>query len=189
MLQVRTLLSLGAAQGKNTVWSQVEDIFFESSVRKTFASEEERRAFKFKYLDWYAEHHPECFFVAIGNEKKVQGYICGTPQTSEINPLNVWHPWYTLFSDLLSHFPAHLHINCSADARGMGLGATLLSVFENYLRGLNCRGVHLITAPDARNVGFYDRNGYKFQQLAPWMTGELLFMGKSLLSGKSETPA
>ncbi|NBO39549.1 GNAT family N-acetyltransferase [bacterium] len=180
MIQVKSLLSLGTAADKGKLWSRVEAIFFESSVKKTFASAEERDAFRFKYLDWYAKKHSECFFLAVDPDLKVLGYICGSPQTLSAPELAVLHPWFSLFASEFAEFPAHLHINCSESARGKGIGSTLLNVFENYLRSMSVAGVHLVTAPDARNVGFYEKNGYEFTKTAEWKTSQLFLMGKKL---------
>lgn len=180
MIQVKSLQNLGPMLEKGRIWPGIENIFFESSVKKKFESPEERAAFKFKYLDWYAKNHSGCFFVALDQDQKVQGYICGVPNTSLHPELNEMHPWFQKISHLFTSFPAHLHINCAEKARGLGLGSTLLNVFENTIHSQGIIGVHLVTSPDSRNVGFYDRNGYKFSQTVEWKTASLLFMGKTL---------
>lgn len=180
MIQVKSLQSLGALGEKNKIWIGIENVFFESSSKKTFVNADERNAFRFKYLDWYAKHHPELFFLGLDQDQRVHGYICGTPETNSTNDLATLHPWFSIFSHLYLQYPAHLHINCAEKARGSGLGSTLLSVFENTLQAKGIVGVHLVTAPEARNVGFYDKNGYKFSQSATWKETSLLFMGKSL---------
>lgn len=180
MIQVKNLLSLGPTVSKSGLWAGVEKIFFESSAKKTFASNEEREAFRFKYLDWYAKNHPECFFVAFEKNNDALGYICGVPETTAHPELVGLHPWFSVFEDCFAQFPAHLHINCSESARGQGLGSTLLTLFENHLRSKNIQGVHLVTSPSARNVGFYDKNGYKFTKSAEWKGSSLLLMGKNL---------
>jgi ribosomal protein S18 acetylase RimI-like enzyme len=180
MMKIKALASLESRQLKERVISAVEKIFFESSVKKTFKSGEEREAFRHKYLDWYAKNYPEYFFVALDQNNNAYGYICGVPDTTKHPELNTLHPWFSLISDDFSDYQAHLHINCADTARGIGLGSTLLNVFENALRGKGIKGVHLVTAPDARNVGFYDKNGYKFRHDFLWNSNPMLLMGKQL---------
>lgn len=180
MIQMKTLLNLGPAAEKGRIWAGVEKIFFESSSKKTFASPEEREAFKYKYLDWYAKKHPECFFVAFENNSDTLGYICGVPNTQSESELAKLNPWFSIFENSFHDFPAHLHINCGESSRGHGLGSQLLNLFENHLRAREIGGVHLVTAPDARNVGFYDKNGYKFTKTEIWKGAPLLLMGKTL---------
>ncbi|NBW81632.1 GNAT family N-acetyltransferase [bacterium] len=180
MIKVKSLLSLGPTAEKGRIWNGVEKIFFESSSKKTFATPEEKEAFRFKYLDWYAKHHPDCFFIALENDSDALGYICGVPDTRLHADLAKLHPWFTLFADCFESFPAHLHINCGESSRGHGLGSTLLTVFENHVKSQNAPGIHLVTSPEARNVGFYDKNGYKFTKTGEWKGASLLLMGKSL---------
>ena len=163
MIQVKSLQNLGAFNEKSKFWLAIESIFFESSVKKDFSSPEEKNAFRFKYLDWYAKNHPELFFVAMDQDNKIHGYICGTSQTAESSELLKLHPWTALFAHLFLQYPAHLHINCAGKSRGMGLGSTLLNVFENTLQSKQIVGVHLVTSPHSRNVGFYEKNGYKLK--------------------------
>lgn len=180
MIQIKSLQSFAVLGESGKVWQSVETIFFESSIKKKFANAEEKAHFRFKYLDWYIKNHPELFFIAIDGDKNIQGYICGAPDTAAESELSSLHPWFSLFSHLFLHYPAHLHINCAENARGVGLGTALLNVLENTLQSKQILGVHLVTSPEARNVGFYDRNGYKFSQTVVWKDAPLLFMGKSL---------
>lgn len=61
----------------------------------------------------------------------------------------------------LSPYPAHLHINTRADARGQGIGAALMTAYLDQLRAEGVKGVHLetssantIAAPWYRRLGF-----------------------------------
>lgn len=180
MIQIKSLLSLGPSAEKGAIRKGIDEVFFESSPKKNFASAAEREAFKYKYLDWYAQTYPQLFLIALADNSDVMGYICGVPDTRLHPNLAALHPWFEIFEDCYSRFPAHLHINCAEAARGRGMGSTLLTVFENHLQTDGVKGVHLVTAPDARNVGFYDKNGYKFTKTAQWKGTSLLLMGKSL---------
>jgi ribosomal protein S18 acetylase RimI-like enzyme len=181
-MQIKSLSELEKLHTNQKHWSDVEAIFFEASVKKSFSSEEEKKKFRYKYLDWYAQHHPECFFVAVNSEtdKTAGGYICGAPDTLADTDLSILHPWFEVFSECFRQYPAHLHINCAASARGQGLGHELLIAFENHMRSKNVAGLHLVTSPDARNVGFYSKNGYTFTKIAHWKGTALLLMGKTL---------
>jgi ribosomal protein S18 acetylase RimI-like enzyme len=179
MIQVKSLLNLGPSAHTGAIKKTVDEIFFESSPKKSFSSASEREAFKFKYLDWYAQKCPQYFLVALGEKSEVLGYICGVADTRLHPDLAALHPWFEIFDDCFELFPAHLHINCAESARGRSIGSTLLAVFENYLRSDGVTGVHLVTAPNARNVGFYDKNGYKFTNTEKWQESELLLMGKA----------
>jgi ribosomal protein S18 acetylase RimI-like enzyme len=179
MIQVKSLLNLGPSAHTGTIKKTVDEIFFESSPKKSFTSAAERDAFKFKYLDWYAQNCPQYFLVALGEKSEVLGYICGVADTRSHPDLSSLHPWFHIFEDCFSLYPAHLHINCAESARGRNIGSTLLAVFENYLRSDGVIGVHLVTAPQARNVGFYDKNGYNFTKINHWKENALLLMGKA----------
>lgn len=67
-----------------------------------------------------------------------------------------------LHAVLESQFPAHLHINLSAEARGKGTGQKLVSCFFDELReriGAAAGGVHVFCGPDP--VPFYERVGFR----------------------------
>ncbi|NBX18488.1 MAG: GNAT family N-acetyltransferase [Proteobacteria bacterium] len=180
MIQVKSLLNPGESAKTSVIRKSVDEIFFESSPKKSFASASEREAFKFKYLDWYSQNLPQYFLVALGEKSEVLGYVCGVADTRRHEDLAGLHPWFEIFEDCYPQFPAHLHINCAESARGRSIGSTLLAVFESCLRSDGVAGVHLVTSPDARNVGFYDKNGYKFTKTMNWKDSKLLLMGKSL---------
>lgn len=180
MIQIKSLLNLGPSAEKGAIRKGIDEIFFASSPKKNFASAAEREAFKFKYLDWYSQNYPQLFLIALADNSDVMGYICGVLDTRLHPNLAELHPWFEIFEDCFSSFPAHLHINCAEAARGRGMGSTLLTVFESHLQTEGVKGVHLVTSPDARNVGFYDKNGYKFTKTAQWKGTPLLLMGKSL---------
>ncbi|MEN9529545.1 MAG: hypothetical protein RI932_1418 [Pseudomonadota bacterium] len=180
MMKIKALSGLESKPEKERVLQGVEKIFFESSLKKNFKSPDERDAFRHKYLDWYAKNYPEYFFIALDQNNGVQGYICGVPDTTKHPELSQLHPWFSVITEDFIDYQAHLHINCADSARGAGLGSTLLNVFENTLRSKGIKGVHLVTAPDARNVGFYDKNGYKFRHDFIWNTNPMLLLGKQL---------
>lgn len=157
----------------------VNAIFFETSAIKEFKSEEAKEHFHYKYLGFYQQHSPSNFF-ALFQDELLMGYICGVLDSSDQSELFELHPYYNLFADLYDQYPAHLHINFSLQATGQGLGSLLIQHFEEHLKKQKVSGVHLITSPQARNVHFYQKNGYDFLVERNFKESSLLLMGKSL---------
>ncbi len=150
------------------------DIFFNTSIRKSFSNEREKINFSYKYFDYYLEQFPDLFFIYTLDDQVI-GYICGA---DKLEPqLFKLQPHMQVFSDYFEQYPAHLHINFSAKARGKGLGSILLNHFTS---SLGQAGVHIITGPMERNVFFYEKNGFSFKQEKTYYDTRLLFMGKSL---------
>jgi len=90
------------------------------------------------------------------------------------------NPSYALFEDQFARFPAHLHINCAPEARGLGVGTFLMAHFLQKLRANKITGVHIVTSPDAENRHFYTKNGFNFELIRAWKERPLLFMGSDL---------
>jgi ribosomal protein S18 acetylase RimI-like enzyme len=126
------------------------------------------------YFNYYLSSN-SLFLVAI-NEGNVMGYICGSLNSNSCSFLfeNLKH--YSYFKEFYSQYPAHLHINCHPDAQGKGVGSELIQEYCSELLVKGVKGVHLITAKNARNVSFYLRNG--FHQVSSYQN--LLLLGKSL---------
>ncbi|MBY0516256.1 MAG: GNAT family N-acetyltransferase [Bacteriovoracaceae bacterium] len=143
---------------------QVQEIFWETSTRDQFNSIDERFAFQNFYLNSYFSKI--CLVAESSNQ--ILGYILGSTESSS-DELHL-----KIFEDCYEQFPAHLHINCHESARGLGVGSRLVSALEERLRSLGVKGLHLITASGARNVSFYEKNGF-VQRV------ERIFNGKSLL--------
>lgn len=180
MTKIVMLSELIATMSLDAILAQLDSIFFKSSARSDFSNESERSQFRYKYLDWYLLNHPEFFQLATDSNKNILGYICGTADTNSSSELFTLHPWLQCLQSYLNRFPAHLHINLAENARGSGLGSLLLKDYEHLLKSRNIAGLHLVTAPDARNVGFYRKNGYNFETTFQWKNVDLLFMGKHL---------
>jgi GNAT superfamily N-acetyltransferase len=157
---------------------EVENIFYSSSTKSSFRSDDERTKFKYKYLDYYIENYPDIFIVAVRDESVV-GYICGSPDSSKDIFLGESLSHYNLFRDEYLKYPAHLHINLCQSSRGLGLGSILIKEFENLV-SLTSSGVHLLTSPIARNRSFYLKNHYNFEITKSFNNSEILLMGKLL---------
>jgi ribosomal protein S18 acetylase RimI-like enzyme len=157
---------------KDTDRSQVEAIFFESSTKKDFKDEKEKKHFRYKYLDYYLEKFPTLAFVAKSGEQ-VLGYVVGSTESN-----NELQPHMTIFSDYLNHFPAHLHINCHHEARGQGVGSKLIIELEKKLQISKIQGLHIMTGPDSLNQNFYKKLGFDFTIILPFKDRPILMMGK-----------
>lgn len=160
---------------------EVKEIFFESSTRKSFKDEAEKGAFFYKYVGFYLKHYPDYAFVAYAD--RVLGYVVGAPETLEEELLLI-QPHLLSFKDYFTEYPAHLHINCHSEARGMGVGQQLVSELLKRLEASKIKGLHIMTGADARNKSFYHRLGFTFEVIENFQGSPILFMGKSLMENK-----
>lgn len=162
---------------RSQILEEIEEIFFESSARKSFSDEEARVRFQWRYLGFYLAHYPDCVWIA--KSKGVLGYCLGMPMT--LSPeLYKLQPHLVMFEGYYKEYPAHLHINCHADARGQGLGSKLVKEFEKGMQELGIKGIHLMTSPESRNRSFYQRLGYTFEVELSYQQSPILLMGKRL---------
>lgn len=160
-------------------FTSIAEIFWETSARTQFESPQERVDFQNRYLDLYTDQFPQHVLVAVA-EARVLGYILGVPDTAGAKSILQANAHLALFEDLYQRYPAHLHINFRAEARGMGLGTSLVAAYENHLVGLGVKGLHLITTATARNVSFYQKNGFSHRVERLWNGTPLLLLGKTL---------
>ena len=94
------------------------------------------------------------------SSEHVVGYLVGchvNPATSErFAKLG----YFQTFADACARYPAHLHLNLTAAARGAGIGARLIDAFAADTRSAGLPGLHVVTSASARNVAFYRRIGF-----------------------------
>lgn len=153
---------------------RVREIFYASSARQKFASDEEREGFAERWLGPYLRNYQKYFWVAeVGGH--CAGYLTGCPASAEL----LAHfadkvASFALFRDQFAAFPAHLHLNVDAAARGKGVGADLIARFAEQVPNA---GVHIITSPSSRNRDFYRRNGFSFELEREIGKDGFLFMG------------
>jgi ribosomal protein S18 acetylase RimI-like enzyme len=158
--------------------ADIKEIFFDSSEKKDFTSEEAKADFFHHWCGQYLQKFPETFLVFVSDDKAV-GYLCYVEDTnSSYKDLGISSMDH--FKEVYTNFPAHLHINVHSSQRGKGLGAKLLVEMERRLMKKDIPGVFLITDPTARNVSFYKRNGYDFAQEYHTEKYGLLLLGKKL---------
>lgn len=160
--------------------SAIREIFFVSSSRQSFASNEEREKFFATWTGFYFQNCPELILLdRAGDGSNVRGYLMGCADSaSAMEYYRERLKSYAVFADLFPRYPAHLHINVHPSARSQGVGARLIERFAAILRGQGVRGLHIVTSPTAANLDFYRRNGFVFEEIRSWGAHSLLFMGK-----------
>ncbi|TWA74075.1 ribosomal protein S18 acetylase RimI-like enzyme [Azospirillum brasilense] len=154
----------------------LEDIFFLSTLRKDFASAEERDAFFHTWTGWYVERAPNDVWFALDGDGAIIGYLTGCKDSAEAVDLARIIPKYEVFADRFAAFPAHLHVNVRPGFRDHGIGRALVDRFAEDCRADGLPGLHLVTGVFARNVSFYQRAGFTVAT----QRGPLLFLGRRL---------
>lgn len=141
--------------------SQLNEIFFETSTKKDFKDATEKEAFLWKYVGFYLKHYEKYAWIAV-QDGKVLGYVLGMPSTVD-HDLYAIQPHLMAFEEYFKTFPAHLHINCHADARGKGIGKQLVQKLLEQLRAEKVPGLHIMTGPASDNKNFYKKLGFDFE--------------------------
>ncbi|NJL25956.1 MAG: GNAT family N-acetyltransferase [Calothrix sp. SM1_5_4] len=162
----------------------IKEIFFLSSARQSFVNDNDREQFyqrwtRYYFASWPGEIRLARTFAADG--PRLAGYLMFCPDSAgALSYFESRIPSYGVFADLFAGFPAHLHMNCHPSARGQGIGGRLIMDARKRAPA----GVHIVTSPDSRNVGFYRRNGFSFEVKRSWNAYELLFMGARARSAR-----
>lgn len=154
----------------------LEEIFFLSTTRTSFASPEERARFLRTWTGWYVEHAPADIWFARDETGAILGYLTGCKDSAGAVELARTIPKYEVFADLFPTFPAHLHVNVRPGHRDRGIGRRLVDAYAEDCRADGLPGVHLVTGTFARNVSFYQRAGFT----EATQRGPLLFLGRRL---------
>ena len=158
----------------------IDDIFFTSSARRDFCSQEERHAFREMSLGRYIEKHRSSFFVALDDAGHAAGYLAGCLE----NPLALNHfndvAYFHSINDLCRDYPAHLHVNVAARHRNRGLGTALVGQFAQWAKLNSVEGIHLVTSSTARSIPFYRRSGFVELITFPWNSETSVCMGRKL---------
>lgn len=154
----------------------LDRVFFSSSARQSFESDQEKDQFRERWLGRYLKYFPECAIVALDGNRRAFGYVVGSLDDPAQDPLFADLAFFAEFAQLTARYPAQLHINVDADWRGRGVGAALVSAFVELAGEVGSPGVHAISTRGMRNVGFYLANGFA-ERSATVMNGrELLFL-------------
>src|ERR1700744_3575529 len=89
----------------------IREIFFLSSSRQSFASDEEREKFFETWTGYYFKNCPELIFLDRA-ERGGRGYLMGCLDSAKASEFYRERlKSYAVFSGLFARFPAHLHIN------------------------------------------------------------------------------
>ena len=161
--------------------SAIREIFFASSARQDFASSEERQQFFSNWTDFYTKQDPYANLLAVDANNHILGYLMGCQDSARaLLYYSEKNPSYLLFEDQFKYYPAHFHVNCHPDARGLGIGSLLISHFIEKLRKDKVAGVHIVTSPNADNRSFYARNKFDFELIRERKGHQLLFMGRKI---------
>lgn len=159
---------------------QVDAIFFEASGR-TFASPEERAAFRQRWLGKYLQGGSDVVLIAQDRAGAVAGYLVGALQDpAEQERFADISYFRAEFRDLCRRYPAHLHINLAPPFRSRGIGTRLISAFAACAAKAGAPGMHLVTAKAARNVRFYTRCGFAELGSTSWNGREVVFLAQPL---------
>jgi GNAT superfamily N-acetyltransferase len=167
------------------IGDQVDAIFFASSGRSSFASPEDRAAFRERWLGRYLKGGSDVVLIADDRSGAVAGYLVGALDDPAGQERFADIDYFRgAFRDLCRRYPAHLHINLAAAARNRGIGARLIAAFAGYAAAAGAPGLHVVTAKGARNVRFYARCGFAEAGATSWNGREVVFLAKPLERGR-----
>jgi GNAT superfamily N-acetyltransferase len=160
--------------------AQIDAIFFEASGR-SFASAEERAAFRERWLGRYLEGGTDVVLLAQHASGAVAGYLVGALEdpAGQQRFADIGYFRAAFRAQCRSH-PAHLHINLTPAFRGGGIGARLIAAFAACAAQAGAPGMHVVTSKGARNVRFYTRCGFREIGSTASNGRELVFLGKAL---------
>lgn len=161
---------------------ELDPIFFESSLTRTFADEDTRTAFRERWLGRFLKHWPELAHVAIGTDGDIIGYIIGCHGDPARDPHFGDIGFYRTLADRTPDYPAHLHINLAPAARSKGVGSRLIEAFVSDAQAAGLPGVHLVTGRDSRNRSFYARNGFAPVAELTWGGTPIVMLGRATRS-------
>lgn len=160
--------------------SQLDDIFFEASVSKTFASPEARRQFRHRWLGRYLHETGDLAFVLRAPTRDISGYVVGSVDDPAGCERFADVGYFQTIADLTPAYPAHLHINLAERCRGQGLGKRLIAAFVEAARGRGASGVHVVTGAASRNVAFYYANGFAALRTFDFNGGTSVCLGRKI---------
>jgi GNAT superfamily N-acetyltransferase len=163
------------------VAAQVDAIFFEASGRTSFASPEERAAFRERWLGRYLGDDADVVLIAQDASGTVAGYLVGALDDPGGQARFADVDYFRgAFRELCQRYPAHLHINLAAASRNRSIGAGLIAAFAAHAAAAGVPGLHVVTAKAARNVRFYTRCGLAEAGATCWNGREVVFLAKPL---------
>lgn len=163
---------------------EIDQIFFQSSGTRTFASEEARAAFYERWLGRYLSHDAAHAFLAVADpassKEAIAGYLVGSlddpARTARFGDL----AYFNHVAGLTALYPAQLHVNLADAWRGKGVGRALVEAFCAHARAAGSPGVHVFTGRGMRNVRFYEAAGFAEVGAVVWNGHEIVMLARSL---------
>ncbi len=159
--------------------AELDPVFFEASLTKTFPTAAARLAFRERWLGRFLEHWPELAHVAVGGDGVLLGYIVGAHKDPAADPRFADIGFYRELGHVTPQYPAHLHINLAPEARGRRVGSRLIEAFMADARVARLPGVHLVTGRDSRNRSFYARLGFAPVVELVWEGTPIVMLGRA----------
>jgi ribosomal protein S18 acetylase RimI-like enzyme len=160
--------------------AEIDCIFFESSGTKTFTDAATRSTFRERWLGRYLANDPQWAYLALAADGTVAGYLVGSLDDPARTPRFSDTGYFQDFAALTADYPAHLHVNLAPQFRGHGVGTALVDAFAADARRAGACGMHVVTGAGMRNIGFYERNGFREVGRACANGREVLFLGRKL---------
>jgi GNAT superfamily N-acetyltransferase len=158
----------------------IEGIFFAASGTQTFASAADKVEFLHRWLGRYFTHDPGLVFVATNPDGQIIGYLVGSLDDPAKAARFADIGFFADFKELTARYPAQLHVNLDASARGSGIGGQLVEAFVGCVRTARLPGVHVVTGRGVRNVGFYERLGFIERGGLATNGRDIVFLGRDL---------
>jgi GNAT superfamily N-acetyltransferase len=138
----------------------LDEIFFQSSNTRSFANDAARDAFRERWLGRYLRHDPQFAYLALTASGQLAGYLVGSIDDPARSSRFADIGYFAHFRELTRRYPAHLHVNIATIFRNKGIGRRLIAAFIADARAAGAPGVHVVTSAGAKNVRFYNRNGF-----------------------------
>lgn len=164
----------------------LRDIMFAASNTTSFESTEAKQAFQWRWLDQFLTHDPQWVYVALAPDvgaapsDHVLGYLVAHLEDPAHNARFADLGYFQDFRHITRSFPAQLHVNLTARARGNGFGTALIDAFVRDAQQERCPGVHVVTGAGARNVSFYTRAGFDERARTSWNGAVLVCLARAL---------
>ena len=184
-ITLRRLIDLEAAGYDSAALVAGITAIFRATAAKWPDDPAAAQAFQTLWLDQYLNHERELVYLAVeegagAKALHVAGYLVGCRINPALSQRFVSLAYFQSFAAHCATHPAHLHINLDAGYRNQGIGAQLVEALCAQLKREGIAGVHVVTARDQRNAGFYTRLGFRELASAPRGSTEALFLARSL---------
>lgn len=176
-ISIRRWADIADRKRKNVA---LDAIFFEASATKSFAGDDARAAFRERWLGRYLAHDPGWAYVAVDASGGLAGYLVGAVDDPALAARFSDIAYNKDFAPLTAAYPAHLHVNIAPRYRGSGIGGALIAAFAADAARVGVGGMHVVTGADARNVGFYARNGFAELARTRFNGHDVVFLGRLL---------